>query len=498
MFKQLFDAGDRPRGLQPFLLPTHEEMGRFILHLDQVLSENLNPDFFAGEVQRFEEQTLRDGRVLRNTKGTIRLLNEWIEQRYRAKPQLAATVTAPLAEVRELRQRPAHRLLANDFDAAAWSERARLLGAVHAGLRALRQELQQEAASRLPSSSVVAAGERMRPWAAWDIDSGQLDWSIKQRSGIATWWGPDHDAAIVRNAVDWRWMWDLKTSSEITEHPAPDIAAWKEAVPESESRRWYGLVLEWVRIRGIELDVRRLIKEPLVKKCLLCGLRMREDSLPYSLIERLGAWDLNFCRPCLERTLWDSFGSNRLGRLQIAAWIRRLVEAVQRIPDQAFPSRVGDLTGMDARARTRLLAILTEQPTRARVRRVFGSWFAALKGSGVLEEDAQRMSRGTRCLALDSHLCHSFGEKTIDDLLFRAGVAHDREPPYPGYGFRGDFAFSGIIVEYLGLTGDPSYDAKQALKRRAARAAGLTVVEVTPRDLRNEKSLRAKLGMRPA
>lgn len=155
MFKQLFDAGDRPRGLQPFLLPTHEEMGRFILRLDQVLSENLNKDFFEGEVQRFEEQTLRDGRVLRNTKGTIRLLNEWIEQRYRAKPQLAATVTAPLAEVRELRQGPAHRLLANDFDAAAWSERARLLGAVQAGLRALRQELQKEAA---------AAGVRMPSW----------------------------------------------------------------------------------------------------------------------------------------------------------------------------------------------------------------------------------------------------------------------------------------------------------------------------------------------
>lgn len=154
LFKELFDAGDRPRGLQPFLLPTHEEMGRFILQFDQVLSENINSDFFAGEVERFEEQTMRDGRVQRITKGTIRLLKEWLELRYPERPELAAMATAGLAEVRDLRQGPAHRLTANDFDAAAWNERARLMGAVHAGLRAVRQELQQDpAAAKLEITS---------------------------------------------------------------------------------------------------------------------------------------------------------------------------------------------------------------------------------------------------------------------------------------------------------------------------------------------------------
>lgn len=111
---------------------------------------------------------------------------------------------------------------------------------------------------------------------------------------------------------------------------------------------------------------------------------------------------------------------------------------------------------------------MRDQPTRARVRRVFGSWFEALIAAGVLDADAQRMSRGTRCLALDGHVCHSFGEKTIDGLLYRVGVAHDREPPYPGTDYRGDFAYAGFLVEYVGLAGDPTYDAKQKLKRKAA------------------------------
>lgn len=141
LFKELFDAGDRPRGLQPFLLPTNEELERFILQFDQVLSENLNPDFFAGDVERFDDQPLQDGRIQRITKASIRLLREWLEMRYPEHLELAALVTGPLAEVRELRQGPAHRLIANDFDPSAWTVRARLLGDVHAALRTLRRHL---------------------------------------------------------------------------------------------------------------------------------------------------------------------------------------------------------------------------------------------------------------------------------------------------------------------------------------------------------------------
>ena len=155
LFTREFDAGDRPRGMQPFLLPSREEMERFNLHFDQVLSENINRDFFGPDVEPFAEQSMADGRIERVRKGTIRLLKEWLEDFYPDDPALASSVTAPIAEVRELRQNPAHRISGNELDPAAWQERARLLGAVHSALRMLRQRLHQDP---------VAAAVKITSW----------------------------------------------------------------------------------------------------------------------------------------------------------------------------------------------------------------------------------------------------------------------------------------------------------------------------------------------
>ena len=147
LFSEEFNAGDPPRGLQPFLLPTREEMERFTLQLDQVRSENLDARFFAGEVDTYEDISIGGDHIQRVQKRTIRLLREWLEKRYPTQPELVALITKPMAEVRELRQRPAHRLSVNEIDLTVWDERARLLGDVHAGLRALRGQLQTEPAA---------------------------------------------------------------------------------------------------------------------------------------------------------------------------------------------------------------------------------------------------------------------------------------------------------------------------------------------------------------
>lgn len=147
LFTQLFDAGDRPAGLIPFLLPSREYMDRFVLNLDQVLSDNIDRLFFGDEVELYDDQQMRGGRVQRVPKGTIRLLKEWLEARYPADPNLAATVTKSLAEVRDLRQEPAHRITTNELDPAVWTARARLLGDVHASLNALRQKLADDPAA---------------------------------------------------------------------------------------------------------------------------------------------------------------------------------------------------------------------------------------------------------------------------------------------------------------------------------------------------------------
>ncbi len=98
LFSEEFNAGDRPRGLQPFLLPTREEMERFTLQLDQVLSENLDARFFAGEVDTYEDISIGGDRIQRVQKRTIRLLREWLEKRYPTQPELVALITKPMAK----------------------------------------------------------------------------------------------------------------------------------------------------------------------------------------------------------------------------------------------------------------------------------------------------------------------------------------------------------------------------------------------------------------
>jgi hypothetical protein len=106
------------------------------------------------------------------------------------------------------------------------------------------------------------------------------------------------------------------------------------------------------------------------------------------------------------------------------------------------------------------------------------------------------MERGVRCIAEDGHVCLSLGEKTICDLLHRHGIVHEREVPYPWPStFRADWAVGGTLIEYFGLTGEPVYDAKTAVKKNLAEEHGLKLIALYPRDLIERSRLLKKLGV---
>lgn len=144
------------------------------------------------------------------------------------------------------------------------------------------------------------------------------------------------------------------------------------------------------------------------------------------------------------------------------------------------------------------LRLIWDWPDRSTVNELFCSWHGALAASGVLGDGTERMGRGVRSIADDGHLCLSYGERTIDDWLHKQGIAHTREPPYPGTNYRGDFFVGVIIIEHLELAGNPDYDARSAAKRRAATRAGLEVFEITPRALGDWDALAIRLARRPA
>jgi hypothetical protein len=245
------------------------------------------------------------------------------------------------------------------------------------------------------------------------------------------------------------------------------------------------------RARVLRLD--KLVRSPQWKVCPLCGNRFVEDSLPEPLVTRLGVEQIDFCSPCLSETLFAC--SDRASREEVCQFIRDLADVSGHIPPQDFGSGKYDVRDLTTAERLTVLKVLRRKPSTAHVKNLFGSWFAALVESGVLSEDAQHMSRGIRSLASDGHLCLSLGEKTIDDFLSVRGIPHGREPKYPDGQHRADFLVENVFVEYLGLAGDPDYDAKTKLKREMSRKSGRKLLLIYPEDLASVSSLRRCLGV---
>ena len=139
-----------------------------------------------------------------------------------------------------------------------------------------------------------------------------------------------------------------------------------------------------------------------------------------------------------------------------------------------------------------LAALVPMQPAGVYTR-VFGSWLAALKDSGLIDPEAQRGTFGVVCVAEDGHSCESLAERNVDDWLWRRGIPHTRAPSYPrtsaaSSNLKADWAVGGALVEYWGRKGSEGYDTAIKTKRAIAKSANITLVEITPEDLANPDS----------
>jgi hypothetical protein len=76
-------ALDEPKGFGLLMKPTKKAFLDFAHVLDKVVSENINREFFAVQGIELEERQTSDGRISVTTKGTLRLLEEWLAKRIR-------------------------------------------------------------------------------------------------------------------------------------------------------------------------------------------------------------------------------------------------------------------------------------------------------------------------------------------------------------------------------------------------------------------------------
>ena len=131
---------DRPRDFQPMLRPTRRNLHDFAPLLDKMASDNLNKDFFRGDIPLEEEKERSDGKIEVQPIGTLNLLRNWLQRYYRTADgeDVSEEVVEGLKKIRRLRQKPAHSIQDDDFDQTLPREQDSLVEAVLLSFTKLR------------------------------------------------------------------------------------------------------------------------------------------------------------------------------------------------------------------------------------------------------------------------------------------------------------------------------------------------------------------------
>ena len=132
-------VNDRPSEFGFLLRPTESEFNNFMLLLDKMMSDNINKKFFDGDIELETEKERKDGKIIVSQKGTIQLLEEWINHFFRPSDEKPVNdIFATFRKVRRLRQKPAHKIDENSFDQEIIKKQREIILSAYSALRMLR------------------------------------------------------------------------------------------------------------------------------------------------------------------------------------------------------------------------------------------------------------------------------------------------------------------------------------------------------------------------
>ncbi|WPK55473.1 hypothetical protein [Vibrio fluvialis] len=143
LFRKELDGEHRPKNFTFFFSPTSKNYYDFINLLDKYLSENINKSFFEGVLELEELKPIGDNMVERVQKGTLRLLEEWVTKSFRfPDDSFPKKMLKPLKDVRSERQKPAHKVIENNYDPEFIDKQKKIVEACYISIGSLRRNLQ--------------------------------------------------------------------------------------------------------------------------------------------------------------------------------------------------------------------------------------------------------------------------------------------------------------------------------------------------------------------
>lgn len=237
------------------------------------------------------------------------------------------------------------------------------------------------------------------------------------------------------------------------------------------------------------------------KKCEYCSknfipiyhLSSEIDSFEQNNFSIRSLNEIDFCMEhALGKNILMRYNEATISKDRMIQLINDLIKLIGFIPPSSYKDNLTYLNCLDKNSFNKVIKLLNDMPPYEKsyscsmsYKEVFGSWLKALIAAGVLENNAQKMSIGYRCLANDGHECYSLAEKNIDDWLHLHNIPHEKEPAYPTGYLRADWKVDKFFIEYWGLKGDEDYDEKILIKREILKEYNIPLIEINQDDLPN-------------
>lgn len=142
LFINTYSNQNKPKEFCFLIRPTLKEYNNFIHLLDKLISENVNRDFFKDEIPYEKEKKRKDGKIIVQIKGSLKLLEEWLAKSFKASNKELDNAIRDMLKafknIRKLRQKPAHSLQKDIFDNKYIHEQRILFDDAYKGVRLIR------------------------------------------------------------------------------------------------------------------------------------------------------------------------------------------------------------------------------------------------------------------------------------------------------------------------------------------------------------------------
>ena len=149
LFRTEFDDYKRPQGFGILLRPTLKEYRDFCLLLDQLLSDDMDKNFFESDIPTQRQLTDELGNKVIRPIGTIMLLETWITKLFKpAEDGPLKEMFSDFRAVRDERMKPAHKAEENVFDQEYVKLQRELINKGYGAVHTLRMVLENHPRAR--------------------------------------------------------------------------------------------------------------------------------------------------------------------------------------------------------------------------------------------------------------------------------------------------------------------------------------------------------------